>query len=74
MKKQTKRLALRKETLVHLQGVRGGTGATTTAGTTSLVIVTLTGGGGGGGEGTGDYHDTVYRTEPVEVNDTVIRY
>jgi hypothetical protein len=72
MKKQTKRLALRKETLVHLQGVRGGTGTATFAGTTSLVIVTLT--GGGGGEGTGDYHDTVYRTEPVEINDTVIRY
>lgn len=70
MKKQAKRLALRKETLVHLPGVRGGT-IVTTIGTTSLMTVTMT---GGGGEGTGDYHDTVYRTEPVEINDTVIRY
>lgn len=71
MKKHTKRLALRKETLAHLEGVRGGTGTTTTIGTTSTIITSFY---GGGGEGTGGYHDTVYRTEPVEINDTVIRY
>lgn len=71
MKKQTPKLAFRKETLTRLQGVTAGTGTTTLVGTTSLVITATMGGGGDDG---GPYHDTVYRTEPVEVNDTVIRY
>ena len=70
MKKQISKLAFRKETLSRLEGVMAGFGATMTIGTTSLIVTTM---GGGGGDN-GPFHDTVYRTEPVEVNDTVIRY
>jgi hypothetical protein len=38
MKKIEKKLALRKETLLNLQLVTGGTTVATTAGTTSLIM------------------------------------
>lgn len=69
VKKQVPKLAFRKETLTRLQGAQGGTGTVTFVGTTSLVITATMGGGGGR-----TYNDTVYRTEPVEINDTVVHY
>jgi hypothetical protein len=70
MKKQTKRLSLRKETIASLQGIHGGTISATCVGMISTFIPSFF--DDNGGPGTGGYHDTVYRTEPVEFHNTVI--
>lgn len=70
MKKVQKKLRFRKETVLALGDVFGGSGATLTVGTTSTIV---TSGGGGGGQGGGvSANNTVYDTTPVSHNDTVI--